>query len=74
MNIPETELQTVRDLLMDQLHQIEVEGRSVHAFASALLLASSELYGEAFSGGELRAAFAQIAIAESVASGQAGRA
>ena len=53
MNIPETELQTVRDLLTDQLHQIEMEGRSVTAFASALLLAASELYGEAFNGGDL---------------------
>ena len=61
-------------LLTDQLHQIEVEGRNVHAFASALLLASSELYAEAFNGGELRKAFAEIAIAESVASGAAGRA
>ena len=50
MNTHEAEIQQVRDLFTDAISQIEIEERSIHAFASAALLAAAEVYSEPHGG------------------------
>lgn len=68
------EIQRVRKLLAEEIEFLEQQGGCVRSFSSALLLAASELYSEVWSSDQLRAAFVQIAKAELLHSGNAGRA
>lgn len=74
MKLPESEIQKVRDMFQDAVFQIETEGHSVGSFASAALLAASEVYSEVHGSAALGKAFASISKAEMIHSGTAGRA
>ena len=74
MKFPEIEIEMARHLFLDQICEFETGGRSLSAFASAALLAASEIYAEIHGGPEVRKAFDKIAEAQQLHSGTAGRA
>jgi hypothetical protein len=67
------EIDAARAMFADAIFAIEADGRCVATFASAALLAASELYAEAHGPDALRRAFMAISQAE-IAASAAGRA
>lgn len=74
MKTHSAEINQARDVFSDAIHQIGIEGRSIHAFSAAALVAAAEVYAEVHGTDELHKAFAAIVRAEQIQSGRAGRA
>ncbi|MBL4556475.1 MAG: hypothetical protein JKP98_02525 [Rhodobacteraceae bacterium] len=66
------EIDAARAMFADAIFAIEADGRCVATFASAALLAASELYAEAHGPDALRRAFMAISQAEIAASARQG--